>query len=237
VSQFNARKICEKALRKIGAFPINDTAADPEHLDEALDWLDLNLAQVSGTGRAFWLVPSTLPLPLTAETAEYDLLDVLATNAPDDGIQSVVSAVLDDGNGNRTPLTLIGRAEFEEIAVPATTGTPDRVYVDRLNNPTLTTYPVLGAGITGYTIQLVVQTFSKDFASHKTGNTATGLRETYQKWCIYDLAASLGDGSIIKLPERELAGIRSVAKDAFDKLDAFDNRENSAASRIQFRDF
>ena len=36
---WKASGICERALRKIGAFSVNDTAADPEELAEALYWL------------------------------------------------------------------------------------------------------------------------------------------------------------------------------------------------------
>ena len=63
---FSAYRVAEKALRKIGAFPITDSAADPLEMREALDWLTIIMAELAGRDRVFWLTPATLPGSPTA---------------------------------------------------------------------------------------------------------------------------------------------------------------------------
>ena len=82
---WKASGICERALRKIGAFSVNDTAADPEELSEALYWLDLAVAELAGTEQCQWLIPTTLSIALTANTPSYDLSTALGTGNPTDG--------------------------------------------------------------------------------------------------------------------------------------------------------
>ena len=233
----SAKEICERALRKIGAFPINDTAADGEELAEALSWLDLTVAEQAGSTRCFWLVPATLSVSLTADTAEYDLITVLASSAPDDGLQFPVSATVKDDNGNETPLKLVTRTEYEEITDKTVSGTPELIWIDRLENPTMKTYPVLGTGLTGWSIELVVQTFAPDF--HKTtGSKSTGLRAAWQKWAVYELSAVLGDGTIRRLPDREITMFEKRAKEGKDALEAYENRQHAnTTQRVAYRDF
>lgn len=234
---FSGREIAEKALRKIGVFSTYDTAADPVQLAEALDWLDLVIAHAAGKTRLFFLTPSELSVSLTGDQQEYDLIEELAANAPDRGIQRVTFAALDDGNGNRTPLTLISSTEKDSKLSPADTGTPTEIYVDRQTNPTLFTYPVLASGVTGYSIKLTVQTYGEEFASHRTGNKATGVRTSWQKWLIYELSKCLGDGTIISLPSDDWTRIASIATESWNDLFAYDARESVTPGCVKFRDF
>ncbi|KKK51568.1 hypothetical protein LCGC14_3113640, partial [marine sediment metagenome] len=206
---FTAKQICEMALQAIGAYSINDTAAEPEHLKRALSWFDLNMAELAGIQRMFWLVPSTLTIALAADKRTYDLLDTLGASAPADGIQFPVEAHLDDGSGNRTPLEILRRDEYEGLAKLTTTGTPDRIYIDRLIEPTMSVYPI--PTVSTDKVKLVVQTFAPSFASSRTGGSATGLRAAWQNWAVNKLAASLGNGPIRKLPRQEISDYLQLA--------------------------
>ncbi|KKL65180.1 hypothetical protein LCGC14_2157550, partial [marine sediment metagenome] len=159
----SARELCERALRKIGAFPTYDTAADPEELDKALVWLDIRLAALGGKTTIFWLIPNTLSFAITADVQSYDLKTILGANFPTDGIQFPKSVWMEDSGGNRSPLTMVTRTEFEAFPDPDRSGRPEFVHIDRLGLPTLKTWPTLGTGNTGFTIKLVVQTYAKDF--------------------------------------------------------------------------
>ena len=95
-------EICERALRKIGAYSINDTGADPVHLEEARYWLDMVLGHVSSRKRTWWLVPDTEPVTLVADTATYQLSDELS-GSPD--VQHVVGVwLVNTSSGARKPL-------------------------------------------------------------------------------------------------------------------------------------
>ncbi|HEC14945.1 MAG TPA: hypothetical protein ENI72_04220, partial [Rhodospirillales bacterium] len=134
--EFSAKKICEKALRKIGAFSINDSAADGDELNEALEALDLLVAEQAGSTTCFWLIPATVSIPLTGGTATYDLISVLGASAPTDGIQFPVYATLKTDGGNETPLSIVTRDEYEGISKKTAGGSPDRIWIDRLKKPT-----------------------------------------------------------------------------------------------------
>jgi len=235
--RFTAKQIAEEALKKIGAFSLHDSGADPVELDRALTWLDLIVAEQAGKRTCHWLIPDTVSLSLTGGTADYDMNAVLGVGLPDNGIQFPVSATISDDNGNETPLTLVHRDQYEEIPDKTSTGTPEWIYIDRLYEPTLKTYPVLGSGVTGYTINLVVQRFSETFHNTK-GNQATELRPAWQLWAIYKLAATIGDGTVRRVPDREIKMFHDVAKTSEVDLLAFEETEHaSGPSRTAFRDF
>jgi len=233
---FTAKQICELALQSIGAYSINDTAAEPEHLKRALSWLDLNMAELAGVQRMFWLVPSTLTISLTANTRTYDLLTTLGASAPADGIQFPVGAHLEDGNGNRTPLELLRRDEYEGLSKLTTTGTPDRIHIDRLTEPTMSVYPI--PTVATFKVELVVQTFAPSFADSRDGALATGLRAAWQKWAVNKLAASIGNGPVRKLPRQEIIDYEQLADISRRELLAFENREHESGPPVTaFRDF
>lgn len=234
---FTAKEICEEALRKIGAYSLYDDAADGAELAEALSWLDLLVGFQSGKQRCFWFIPSTLSMTLTGGTASYNIANTLGTSAPANGLQFPVRAMLKDSNGNEDPLTIIRRDEYDEITDKDESGTPTKIYIDRMTSPTLYTWPVLGSGITGYSVELTAQTYGGDF--HKgTGKKAHGLRPAWQMWAIYALAEVLGDGTIRRVPDREIAGFQAKAKDLEDQLFAYENREHQTTEhRVAYRDF
>lgn len=218
------------ALRKIGAFPIIDSAADPLEMREALDWLTIILSELAGGDRIFWLVPETLTIPLTAGTASYDVQAVMGSDYPELGVQFPIEAWIEDDESNRYPAEIVTRSVYESFEDRDMTGPVDVIYIDRLYPPTLKTYPTLADTTKSWYIKLTVQTFSPDFQ----GNTdkSTGLRSAWQMWCIYKLAAVLGDGSIRRVPSDEIAGFQREAMASFLKLQAFENREHESTPSV-----
>lgn len=232
---FTAKKICEEALGAIGAFPVTESAADPEHLRRAMTWLDLLLAQLAGSTRLFALVPATITLTLEAGEDEYNLVETLGTELPTDKIQFPVNAWLEDGSGNRTPLTIHPRDKFEAIkTVTTTTGPPTCIYIDRLAAaPTLFTYPTVDASdTTPWIIKLDVQTYAPNVApagvtgTQPSGSVLTNFSQAWQRYMIVALAHDLGMGPIYKLSEQRLTRLDTKAKEAKTDLLAFENREH-----------
>lgn len=240
--ELSVRRVCEEALRKIGAYSINDTAADGEHLRIAINWLDIIMGELSGTTRLFWLVSEPLTLALNvADQKAWPLPASLGSDAPAEGVQFPISAVLVDDDGNRTPLSILRLDQYQALEDPNETGVPTSVYIDRLLEPTLYVHPV--PDVATFSIELIVQTFSKTIASDRAvanaraGSDSHGLRLTWQKWAIYELAASLGDGTIRTLAETRLARLQTTADRSRALLLAYENRDqNSEAPQTDFND-
>ena len=96
-------EIIERALRKIRAFSINDQTPDPVHVKEARFYLDMILAETSGSGPLMQKRQQAVTLPLTTGTATLDLQpgspdvdedDPTLTQIPPTGIVDVKSARL-----------------------------------------------------------------------------------------------------------------------------------------------
>lgn len=235
-----AREISEKALRKAGVLSINDDAAEGPELAETLGWLDLIVAELAGTERCFFFIPDTLSIPLSADTPSYDLDGTLGADGPADGIQFPIFATIAtiDNNGSETPIEIVRRRQYEELAKKATTGTPDRIFIDRLNDPKMFVYPVPGTGASGLAIKLVVQTFAPQYRLSQSGNKATGLRAAWQLWAITKLAAEIGDGPVRRLPKSEVDSFRRDAEVSLNRLTAFENREHNSMPHVTaFRDY
>lgn len=240
---FTAKEICERALRVMGAFPISESAAEGEDLREAMFWLDLILAEISGT--ADWLihqVPDVLSLTLEAAKQEYVLSTELGSAAyPDDGIQNIQQCWLEDSGGNRSDISIVNKATFEDVTDPDETGTPKRVFIDRTvtPSPTLKTFPTLPADETEtYTLKLLVQTFSPNVSpGGVSGNkpedsVAHGFRPAWQRFLVYRLAVDLSSGAVRRLPDASVRDFQKKADEARNLLEARDNRDNDDSDPI-----
>lgn len=234
-----AKTVCERALRKIGAFSINDTAARQEDLLEALYWLDAILAQVSAINRAYWLIQPTVSFSLDNDTASVDLLDALGEDAPDDGIQFPIKAWIEDEDGNRQPLDLVAQQDIENEVDQDQTGVPTKAYIDRLNRPTMRFFPKLPTtNTTDYTVVIMYQSFSPQIAPETVtafsgaGNRMTSLREAWTRWAIFQLSADIGDGPVRTLPSTRIQAWREEANSALEALVAYENRAHTSTDPV-----
>jgi len=244
----SAKQVCEEALRKIGAFSINDSAADGTELRVALNWLDLIMAELSGSTQVFWLMRNEINLTLTTGQRSYTLPAALNASAPGNGIQFVNSATLVNETGARTPLTVLDYQTYNNVADKDTVGDPTGIYVERLLEPVLYTYPVAqfntAIGQTRH-IELNVQTFANTVGGDRSvgriqseGALQHGLRQSWQRWAIYRLAHSLGDGTIRSLPSGRLDRLNDQALLAEKKLLAFENSETfDTPIQTAYRDY
>lgn len=237
----SARQICETALRKIGAFSINDTAAQPNHLAEAMRWLALRLDHVSSTRRREWLLSPTVNVPLTvAGQRDYELSIAVGASWPARGYGRAIIAWIEDGNGNRDPVTILKREDFENVCRTDESGQPWHITFDMLENrdgsPTMSIWPV--PATTNYIVRLIFQTQPADIMPSGVagddidGALSHGLRRTWQLWAVMQLAADLGSGPIRHLPSEFFDRFRAQAKEAYEELDQYEDREPDTSDPI-----
>jgi hypothetical protein len=230
--------ICELALQQIGAIPITESAAQGPELDQAIQWLDLLVAHHVAVNRVLHLVPSTIEIPIAADTKDYEITNTAAADEPNNGIQFPIQASLRDPSGNDTPIDIVSRSQYEEIADKNTSGIPDRIYINRLDQPKMSVYPVLGTGATGYSIQLVVQAFSKDLTISRGAQVAHEMRTAWQLWMVLALAIRLGSGPVRKLPKSEIDDLKIEATEMLKDLLLNENREHTGyPNTVDFREF
>lgn len=219
---FTVKQIAERALRKIGAYSINDSAADSIELEETLYWLDMLVGHFAETHRPFWLIPDTIAKTLTANQQTYTLSTLLGTANPADGVLYVTGVQLRDSSGNDEPLKMLSKAEWDEITDKDQTGTPAGVYIDRLKTMTLKVVPV--PTVSTYSILLDVQTYSPDLTK-SNGAVKHGFSNGWQLWQVLATAAQIGDGPVRKLPSGEVDRITAKAGGYLNELIGYANRE------------
>lgn len=202
-------EIATKALEVIGSYPTSMVAPDPDELRRAVEWLDLLVAELAGTKRLFFLTPATVTGALTSGVSQYTLSTLLGTGYPATGMVFPVRAYLRYTNGSDYDdyeLPLITRREYEEIPDKDGAGTPEVVYIDRLNSAQqLYVYPV--PQVSTFSLRLVIQSYPTTMTGgtpEKAGKLDHGFAQECQHYLINILAARIGSGPVRRLPVGEI---------------------------------
>lgn len=228
----SARGLGEKSLEKIGAFVVNDEAADPVELDRAIEWLDLIVAEIAGTNRAHWLIPTTVRFEWPDEIATDSLSDLMGALYPAEGVLFPIAAwLVDPATGiRRTQLKLVRRQDYEDHTDLALPGQPEQLYVDR-QTPDLkaSLYPV-PALAAGWQIDFMFQKYARSMLGQlsgaaQAGELPHGFSQEWQLYLITRLAAEIGDGPVRRLPMSEVGAFRTVAGSLLGRLETYSNRE------------
>lgn len=225
---FSAREVCELSLMLIGAYSPADQAADPIHMERALQFMELEAAHLAGTKQAQWLVPQTIEIPLDADTPAYDLSDQAGAAEPSLYIMAPISATLIDDNDNETPLNIVRRSQYEEHPNKTTSGVPNEIYIDRTNDEQgLWVYPV--PEVDTFSLRLVVFTYARSVLGQlgdvEAGQVAHGFDRTWQLWLSVATAARIGSGPVRRLDRATLNDYRQEAGRLLTELMAGQNRE------------
>lgn len=227
-----ASEICERALRKIGAFAINDSAANPEEVNEAAAWLDLIVDHRMQTEVITWLIEDTFTGSLIIDQISTNLETFMGTTFPDDGVLFIKEAYITDGTNDET-IDIVRRKEYEDLSNKTASGRPELIYIDRLTgtNPfTFKTYPTLGVGT--LSLKLVYQKGAPNLADDP-GIKRHGMPTGWQFWMVEELAASIGKGPVRRVPVTEQDRNDASADRAFARLQASQNREVSGPRRVK----
>ena len=227
--QLTVTQICERALRKIGSFSIRDTGARTIEMAEAREWLDLVIGHVASLKRTWWLVPATLRLTLADGVTEYSLSENL-TGAP--SVQHVVALyTVDLATGERAPLDICRRQEWEERDATLSAGRACMAWIDRSRDPVLHLHPAPPDPVT-QGIDVVFQTFAADQARGTYTQKIEDIRDGWGLYLVTALAAEIGDGPVRKLPQDEVRGMKRDAQKLYDDLAAYDDHEQADEPRL-----
>lgn len=221
------REVCERALRKIGSYSINDDGARAEEMEEAQKWLDLIVGHLTGRRRTWWLVPGNATIPLVAGQSSYTLDQTLL---PDAGMQFAISAYARTlADGRREEVTIARRQEWEGLPL-LNPGPPVAVYISRDRIPTLRVYPVQPNPVT-HALDLTYQRFSADITARSVNSPMPDVRETWNRYLITALAYELGNGPVRKLPQDEVREMDAKAAELLADLEAYDAHEQANEPR------
>lgn len=217
VRLLSAVEACERALRKVGAYAINDEAADPDELEETLHWLDMIVAEVTGTRRCYWLSPATVTFDWPAGEQSVVLADQMGADYPSTGILFPVRAWrVDVTTGLRqAEIELCRRKKYEEKSNLATAGSPEILFIDRLvQEQKAYAWPVPSTADV-WQIALEFQTYSRSVLGEQGGDQAgdvpTGFDQTWQLWMVTRLAAEIGDGPVKRIEQATIRDWRTLS--------------------------
>ncbi|MBK8200437.1 MAG: hypothetical protein IPK75_18975 [Acidobacteria bacterium] len=222
-----ASTIAEKALQRIGAFSINDTAAQKVEIDRALEWLDVVIDSLLEKYTPPWMTQRDYLLPLTIGKASYLLPDDFVHLLPVDGVQYPKSASLIVGTaptGRGNTMTLVRRSAWELAINDPQIGDPSIIYVDRLEPSTMYLHPTPARDAV---LRLTASTYALD-PSDEQGRVLTQLPRAWNRWAIMALAAEIGAGPVRKLPEVEIVRLARYAEDLKRQLVAVHSREHAS---------
>jgi hypothetical protein len=229
--------ICQRALRKIGAYAIRSSGARSEEMEEARYWLDMLVGHQVSRKRTWWQVPATAALALREGVQEYSLDAELAPGASRNGEQFVIQAYLDDATTGEVihEISLRSRREWEDMDQRQRAGIPEFAYIDRHQSPTMLLSPVPD-GVRSYTVRLVFQSYSPNFRAMAWNNhTDSSVRSSWNLWLVTALAAQIGNGPVRKLPADEVRDMKQEAGQLLTDLEAYEDHEQAnEPRRVEF---
>jgi len=243
--QMSVSAIAEKALRRIGAVSIEDEDIPKHWLQEAADWLDIVVQNLTGVSRIAWLVQRTIDLPLIEGEGNYSLVPVNLSaqknrivqadqtgtavrlnSIPDEGVQFPIRASIfssADPGQSELPVKLARRWEYDGIENKAGSGRPSMIYIDRSMEPVMTVWPIPTDDY--QVIRLTFQSFAPE-STRLDSQQISQLRSAWKLWAILATGYEMGNGAFKRLPEAELARLKGDRDQVHDKLMAFENDDH-----------
>lgn len=234
VALLSAAEACERALRKVRAFAINDDAADPVEMEETLSWFDMIISHLTGTRRCYWLTPGTVTFDWPDGESSVVLADEMGADYPPTGILFPIRAwLVDQETGERQrEIELCRRAKYEELSISPSAGSPEVLYIDRLvENQMAYVNPVPDNADNLWSIALEFQTYSRSVVGEQggeqSGNVPHGFDQTWQLYLVTRLAAEIGDGPVLQLGALIIRDWRTLAAGYLSDLVGYTNREKN----------
>lgn len=218
-----AAKICEEALRQVGALSPLDSAADPAMFEIAVSRLDMLIAELVATERFWWFVNAQQTIALQPGQRTYQLAALV-----DPPLEFVGAAYLTQG-GKEDPIELLRRSAYDQRYDHAESGRPSGVYIERRDRPIMYVHPV--PTTSDYSLKLTGQRYAPDIAGEK-GRTAHGFPAAWQRYIVLSLAVDIGSGPVWKVPDGEIDRLERRAHQSRERLMAFSNRENIGRPRV-----
>lgn len=230
-----AQKLAELALERVGAKSIYDRSADPIQFSRTLDRLDALVGQLTGAQPCLWLVKENVEVPLSANVADFDLVEQSAGAIEAKSFQFLVSAgVRTAANADILPLQVLYKQQYDAIEDKASTGIPCAIFLDRQTPaPRVFLNPVIAT--TGATLVLGFQRYTRDLT--RLNNASVELDAAWNRWAEYQLAVDIGTGPVCNRDPAKIKQWRGEATEAKRLLDAYNNRQPAVPKRTQYRDY
>lgn len=238
--RFSAREICELALRKIGAFAINDEAANDTEMEVALQCYEIIVSEIATIMGCWFLIPESFRFYWPGPTATGTVAEIMADIYPAVGIQRPIRATLIDANGVRCGnLPMVRRAAYDSVDNKSTQGRPELLYFDSLAlEPEVSIYRVPQDGVT-WQVELEAQVFPKSILGEQINTDQSGdVRHDFgvgwQHYMVNKLASVIGDGPVRQKQRQDLEAWETKSQNQLAELIAWDNRERrSTLARTQ----
>lgn len=232
-------EICERALRKIGAYPIGDIGAEPMQMNEARFWLDMVIGHITAKGRVWWLVEESVTFDLVEGQSTYTLQDYIGTQVPTNEVQFIMSARLTPSPTvtSTRELDAIGREALDAIPDKDRKGQPQQYHVDRLDRPDMRFWPVPDND--DYKVTVTFQKYAEDVTNlqNQSPSFVAGHRRAWNLFIVYALAAEIGAGPIMRLPQWEIDEINQEKNRLEADLRGFDMLEQPKTHQVHYTDF
>lgn len=247
-ANLSCSSLCERALRKVGAFAIYDDSPDTDEMAETLSWLDLIVKEVTGNQLCYWLRPKTVEFDWPLNERHVVLADQMGAEYPSLGIQFPVGAWLvnKDTGCREGKLELCRRERYEDWRQHHAVGRPEILYIDRLvqnEGAYIWRMPNIASTVDPTTsiwrIALEFQTYTRSVLGEQGGNQAGdvwhGFSTEWELFLITRLAAEIGDGPVQMLDSGRIRGWREYSEVLLNKLTAYANKEKSTQRPVTRR--
>jgi hypothetical protein len=229
---FPVNTIINEALRAVGELSTHDAGSDPAKFAIAMTWLDMLVAEVVETERPLWLIPEAVTASIPIDTVPFDFVQAAASDIETDRFRGPITcAIVSDATGHADPLRRMTLQEYEAIGDKSAGGYPCAVYVDRTELRPLFYFDSV-VKVTGYSLRVTFFLNNQAIAV----NGEHGFPQAWQRFLVRALAADIGSGPVVRLPQSEIDDHRKQAEMARERLFARKNRPYARPNRVKFRD-
>ncbi|QDP58358.1 MAG: hypothetical protein Unbinned664contig1000_39 [Prokaryotic dsDNA virus sp.] len=223
----SARQIAEEALRTIGVYSINDSEAQQNHIEVALNWFGMILDQAGALGLPF-LREETVLIDLVEDQTAYPLADETAAGV----IFPLQTWLVHKTLGTVRQINLLTREDWdrEVSSENQEAGEPCNVFVDQIGLRTLHIDHAPTADVAAnYQIKARVNGYASNDPTDQKG-ALVQVPPMWNIWAIYQLATHLGSGPIKRLAPNIISDHRGTAAMYFEQMQSAmqRNRTNRA---------
>lgn len=222
---FVGTDVTTMALGFVSVLSPYDDEPNPEEASVALRHFDALLAEMMGTKTFWWMVPGQQEITVTNGEEQYDLNVKLGG-----GTRLMMMRDAHLRYQNRTcRLRMLRRWEFDSNYKPECLGTPDRIYIDRLEDPTAILMDT--PNIDGAKLVLTGIEFPPDVTADD-GEVDLRFPKAWLRCMALKTAVDIGAGPVVTLSDTRHNKLLKMAMQAEKHLNAFNNRENVQGPRF-----
>lgn len=190
---------------------------DQQRLNIGLRFLDMLVAEITGTSNHSWEAAGPQSIPLVADQASY-AFSLLGTS-----LQFFHKVWVRTSTGEDVPLDMLNQRQWADIGNKSQTGVPHSVWIDH-GTSLIYPHPIIGTSDT-HTLYIDGYGVAPDLTK-TNGTVPHGLPDAWQRYLVTRLALDIGDGPLIKAPVGERDRWMGEARSLYKQLNGYNNRRN-----------